>query len=305
MENGAAETRIPYSEKEFFMNEYQIITDFGCDLPLDIAKEQDIEIIPMEVFIEGEEPHWGSEVDVYEFYQKLREKKVAKTSAVSIEAFINAFTAHLEKGEDIVYVALSSGLSGTFSAANIAAGELQEKFPNQTIYIVDSRSGSIGEGLIAYLASVKKKEGGTAEEVSAYAQKTAYELCSWFTVDDLFFLKRGGRLSAATALVGSLFMIKPILHANEEGRLIPGGKARGRKGAIEALANAVERLAVNPAEQTIGISHSDCLKDALDLETLLREKWDIKDVIITEIGPVIGAHCGPGTLAVFFIGTEK
>ena len=259
----------------------------------------------MEVFIEGEEPKKGSEVDVYEFYQKLREKKVAKTSAVSIDAFVTAFTAHLEKGEDIVYVALSSGLSGTFSAANIAAGELREKFPERNIYIVDSRSGSIGEGLIAYFAALKKAEGATAEEVASYAQEAAYQLCSWFTVDDLFFLKRGGRLSAATAIVGSLFMIKPILHASEEGKLIPGSKARGRRGAIEALADAVERLAVNPAEQVIGISHSDCLKDALDLETMLREKWDIKDVIISEIGPVIGAHCGPGTLAIFFIGTEK
>lgn len=287
------------------MDEYQIITDFGCDLPLHIAEERNIEVIPMEVFIEGEEPKKGSEVDVYEFYQKLREKKVAKTSAVSIDAFVTAFTAHLEKGEDIVYVALSSGLSGTFSAANIAAGELREKFPERNIYIVDSRSGSIGEGLIAYFAALKKAEGATAEEVASYAQEAAYQLCSWFTVDDLFFLKRGGRLSAATAIVGSLFMIKPILHASEEGKLIPGSKARGRKGAIEALADAVERLAVNPAEQVIGISHSDCLKDALDLETMLREKWDIKDVIISEIGPVIGAHCGPGTLAIFFIGTEK
>ncbi len=287
------------------MDEYQIITDFGCDLPLHIAEERNIEVIPMEVFIEGEEPKKGSEVDVYEFYQKLREKKVAKTSAVSIDAFVTAFTAHLEKGEDIVYVALSSGLSGTFSAANIAAGELREKFPERNIYIVDSRSGSIGEGLIAYFAALKKAEGATAEEVASYAQEAAYQLCSWFTVDDLFFLKRGGRLSAATAIVGSLFMIKPILHASEEGKLIPGSKARGRRGAIEALADAVERLAVNPAEQVIGISHSDCLKDALDLETMLREKWDIKDVIISEIGPVIGAHCGPGTLAIFFIGTEK
>lgn len=287
------------------MDEYQIITDFGCDLPLHIAEEQNIEVIPMEVFIEGEEPKKGSEIDVYEFYQKLREKKVAKTSAVSIDAFVTAFTAHLEKGEDIIYVALSSGLSGTFSAANIAAGELREKFPERNIYIVDSRSGSIGEGLIAYFAALKKAEGATAEEVASYAQEAAYQLCSWFTVDDLFFLKRGGRLSAATAIVGSLFMVKPILHASEEGKLIPGSKARGRRGAIEALADAVERLAVNPAEQIIGISHSDCLKDALDLETMLREKWDIKDVIISEIGPVIGAHCGPGTLAVFFIGTEK
>lgn len=287
------------------MNEYQIITDFGCDLPLPIAEEQNIEVIPMGVFIEGEEPKWGSEIDVYEFYQKLREKKVAKTAAVSIEAFVTAFTAHLEKGEDIVYIALSSGLSGTFSAANIAAGELREKFPERKIYIVDSRSGSIGEGLIAYFAALKKSEGGTAEEVFTYAQEAAYKLCSWFTVDDLFFLKRGGRLSAATAIVGSLFMIKPILHSSEAGKLIPGGKARGRKGAIEALADAVERLAVNPAEQIIGISHSDCMKDAVNLEMMLRAKWDVKDVIITEIGPLMGAHCGPGTLAVFFIGTEK
>lgn len=286
------------------MNEYRIITDFGCDLPEHIAEKQDIEIIPMEVFIEGEEPKRGSEVDISEFYQKLREKKSAKTSAVSIDTFLTVFSQHLEKGEDVVYVSLSSALSGTFSAANIAAGELHETYPEQNIYIVDSRSASIGQGLIAYLASLKKKDGGTAEEVSAYAEQTANHLSSWFTVDNLFFLKRGGRLSAATAIVGSLFMIKPILHTNEEGKLIPGGKARGRKAAMEALVDAVERLAVNPEEQIIGISHSDCMEDAVALEMMIRAKWDVKDVILTEIGPVIGAHCGPGTLAVFFVGTE-
>lgn len=287
------------------MNDYKIITDFASDLPAELAAAWDIEVIPMEVFIEGEEPHLGGEIDITEFYQKLREKKSAKTSAVNIEAFTKTFEAHLDKGEDIIYVSLSSGLSGTYSASSIAAGELAERFPERKIYLVDSRSGSIGEGLIAYLIAQKKAEGASIDDVFAYAQDTVAHLNSWFTVDDLFFLKRGGRLSAATAIVGSLFMIKPILAASKEGRLVACGKARGRRGAIEELAKSVERLAQDPTQNIIAISHSDCLKDAIELEMMLRAKWDVKDVIIADIGPVMGAHCGPGTLAVFFVGAEK
>lgn len=301
----AGESSRRFRERESLMNPCQIITDFGCDLPCDIAKDHHIEIIPMEVIIEGENPQWGYEVDVSQFYQKLKNKKIAKTSAVSIDTFVNTFEKHLESGNDVVYIALSSGLSGTYSAACVAAGELAPRFPNQKIYIVDSRSASLGEGLIAYLASLKWQEGACAEEIFSYANDMANCLCSWFTVDDLFFLKRGGRLSAATAVVGSLLMIKPVLHASREGKLVPYGKARGRKGAIDELVNAMERIAINPSEQIISISHSDCLEDALSLEAKIRAKWDVKDILIAEIGPVIGAHCGPGTLAVFFSGSDE
>lgn len=287
------------------MNSYKIISDFGCDLPVDLVTTLEIEVIPMEVFIENEEPKWGNEIDVAEFYQKLREKKSVKTSAVSIESFTQAFRAHLEKGEDIIYVALSSGLSGTYSAANVAANELAEEFPDRKIYLIDTHSASMGEGLIAYLAARKKAEGADVETTYAYAKDAAEHLKSWFTVDDLFFLKRGGRLSATTALVGSLFMIKPILTTSKEGRLVPYGKARGRKGAMEALVDSVERLAADPSQGVITISHSDCLADALTLEMMLRAKWDIKEVIINDIGPVVGTHGGPGVVAVFFIGREK
>ncbi len=291
-------------ERDPFMNPYRIISDFGCDLPEEIIANFGIEVIPTNLHIEGEGTVLSSKLDIYEFYGKLREKKSIKTSAINIETFKKHFGAALEAGYDVLYIAMSSGLSGTYGAAKIAADELSETYPERKIRLIDTKSGSSGEGLAAYLAAIKKEEGATLEENYEYMSDIAKRIGSWFTVDDLFFLKRGGRLSTATAVVGSLFMIKPILTTSHEGKLVAWGKARGKKGAMEELVSRIEEDAINPTDSVITISHSDCMEDAVNLEMMIRAKWDVKEILVTDIGPAFGAHCGPGTIAVFFINKE-
>ena len=286
------------------MNNYKIISDFGCDLPETLLSQYGIEVIPTNLHIEGECNTLSNELDIPEFYQKLREKKMIKTSAINFQVFKNKFEEHILSGSDILYIGMSAGLSATFTSAKLAAEELMEQYPERKIHCVDSRSGSGGVGLAAYLAALKKEEGADLEETFAYMQNICGRLKSWFTVDDLFFLKRGGRLRTATAVVGSILMIKPILTVNEEGGLFAWGKARGKKNAMAELVRRAEELAFEPENSIITISHADSLQEAVDLEMMLRTRWDVKDIIITDIGPAFGAHCGPGGLAVFFVGKD-
>ena len=286
------------------MNGYQIITDFGCNLPEHIAARYQIEIIPTHLHIEGENTILSNEIDIFDFYRKLRDKKMIRTSAISMQVFKDYFRKILNDGEDLIFIGMSSGLSSTFHSACLAAEELLQEYPDRRIRCVDSRSGCGGEGLLVYHAALKREEGADIEENYAYLLDIAGRLQSWFTVDDLFFLKRGGRLTCATAIVGSLLMIKPILTASEEGKLFAWGKARGRKGAVEELLNRFTELAEDPEDSVAFISHSDCMEEAVNFDMKLRAKWDVKDTIITDITPAFGAHCGPGAVAVFFIGRK-
>lgn len=286
------------------MNNYKIISDFGCNLPEHIVKQYEIEIIPTNLHIEGESSVLSDQIDILDFYQKLRNKKVIKTSAINMQTFKNYFEQILENGEDVLYIGMSSGLSGTFNAARIAASELSETYPERKIYCVDSHSGCGGIGLAVYLAALKKEEGTDIETNHTYISDICGRLQSWFSVDDLFFLKRGGRLSSSTAIVGSLFMIKPILTVDAEGKLFAWGKARGKKGVTDELLNRINELAFDPENSVIFISHSDCMEDAIQFDMKLRTKWDVKDTVITDISPAFGAHCGPGALAVFFVGKD-
>lgn len=287
------------------MNGYQIITDFGCNLPEHIAARYQIKIIPTHLHIEGENSILSNEIDIFDFYRKLRDKKMIRTSAIGMQVFKEYFQRILKDGNDLIYIGMSSGLSGTFHAARLAAAELLQEYPERRICCVDSHSGCGGEGLLAYHAALKKEEGADIEENYAYLLDIAGRLQSWFTVDDLFFLKRGGRLTCATALVGSLLMIKPILTADGEGKLFAWGKARGRRGAVQELLNRFDELAFDPENSVAFISHSDCMEEAVNLDMKLRAKWDVKDTIITDISPAFGAHCGPGAVAVFFIGRKN
>ena len=286
------------------MNNFKILSDFGCDLPEHLLTQYGIEVIPTNLHIEGEGSVRSDSLDVTDFYAKLREKKMIKTSAINMQMFKNRFEEHLAQGIDVLYVGMSAGLSATFTAAKLAAEELAEEYPERKVRLLDSRSGSGGVGLIAYLAAQKREEGADLEEVHTYMTDICSRMHSWFTVDDLFFLKRGGRLSTATAIVGSLFMIKPILTVDDEGKLFAWGKGRGKKGAIDIIVRRAEELAFDPENSTFVISHADCMEDAVALEMLLRTKWDIQNIITTDIGPAFGAHCGPGGLALFFIGKE-
>ncbi len=286
------------------MAEYVIFTDSASDLPASVADGLGVRVIPLEVNMEGE-LKLNNEIDVKEFYAYLRSKHGATTSAVNMDRFMEEFDAVLSQGKDVLYIGFSSGLSGTYMASRNAAEELAEKYPDRKIIVIDSLCASLGEGLLVKLAADRKNAGDDIDTVAAYAEETKKNLVHWFTVEDLFFLKRGGRVSATTAVVGTMLQIKPILHVDDEGKLISMDKVRGRQGSIKALFDKMKATATDPASQTVFISHGDCYDDAKKLADMVSEELGVTDVLISEIGPVIGAHSGPGTVALFYIGTER
>ena len=235
----------------------------------------------------------------------LREGAMATTSAVNVGDYTEALTPFLEAGKDVLVLAFSSGLSATCHSAQIAAGELMEQYPDRKVYVVDTLCASLGQGLLVWYAANLKKQGKTMEEVRDWTEEHKLNLCHWFTVDDLHFLKRGGRVSAATAVVGSMLQIKPVLHVDNEGHLINMAKARGRKAALKALVDHMEQTAIDPAGQTVFISHGNAPEDAEYLAKQIRSRMKVKDIVISTIGPVIGSHSGPGTIALFFFGTVR
>ena len=286
------------------MRDYIIMTDSASDLSIAKAGELGIELVDLCVII-NEETKQSREVDIKEFYGKLRAKKGATTSALNVNRFIEVFEKHLKEGTDVLYLGFSSGLSGTYNAGFVAAKELAEKYPERKIYTVDTLAASLGEGLLVYYAVKMKKEGADIDTLRAFVEENKLKLCHWFMVDDLFFLKRGGRVSAATAVVGSMLNIKPVLHVDDMGRLISVGKARGRKAAIDELFEKMKQTAIDPERQTVFISHGDVIEDAEYLADRVRRELFVKDVRIGYIGPVIGAHSGPGVIALFFIGEKR
>ena len=211
----------------------------------------------------------------------------------------------MKKGYDILYLGFSSGLSTTYNSSQIAANELAERYPNQKIITVDTLCASAGQGLFVYLVAEEKKKGATIEQAAEYANKLVPNLCHWFTVDDLVYLKRGGRISPTTAFVGTVLNIKPVLHVDNEGKLINMTKARGRKMSIRTLAEKFGEFANDKKNGTIFISHADCEDDAKMLAQTIKESYGSTVDVITNIGPVIGAHTGPGALALFFVGKER
>ena len=242
---------------------------------------------------------------ISEFYQKMREGGVAKTAAVNSETFAIEFEKIVKEGKDLLYIGFSSGLSTTFNSARIAAEQLKEKYPDRKIIVVDTLAASAGIALLLDLVIEKKNEGATIEEAAKFAEDTKLHISHWFTVDDLVYLKRGGRVSATTAFVGNMLGIKPVLHVDNDGHLINVSKVRGRKTSIAALADKYGELAVDKANGKVYISHGDCLKDAEELARIIETKYGAKTNVITYVGSVIGAHSGPGTLALFFVSKER
>ncbi len=285
--------------------DFVIFTDSSCDLPSDKIAELGIKTVSLEVNIGDMGTRLNHEVDPKEIYEMLREKKDMKTSAVNMERFKEAFEAELAAGRDVLYLGFSSGLSATFMNGKNACEELAEEYSERTVIAVDTRSASLGQGLLVTLACRKQQAGATILEVAEYVEQTKYHLAHWFTVDDLFFLKRGGRVSAATAVLGTMLAIKPVLHMDDEGHLINVSKARGRRAAIAELFNKMKETAIDPASQTVYICHGDCYDDAKLLADMITEEFGITDILIDYTGPVIGAHSGPGTLALFFIAAHR
>lgn len=290
------------------MSNYVIITDSAADMDQALADRAQVEVIPLSLNL-GETTYrdWPDrrELDPKELYARLRAGEVATTSAVNMVDVKEVIEPHLKAGEDVLYLAFSSGLSTSCRSAQLAAEELAEEYPQRTIFVVDTLAASLGQGLLVYLTALRRQEGATLEEARDYAEDTKLRLCHWFTVDDLHFLKRGGRISAATAMLGTMLSIKPVLHVDDEGHLINISKARGRKASIQALVERAAQTAVEPEKQTMFICHGDCMEDAEYLAALARERLGVRDIHIGYTGPVIGSHSGPGTLALFFVGTGR
>ena len=290
------------------MQDYIIITDSTVDLPRNLTTELSVEVIPLRFNMDGKERYdypYSENMDIKEFYDNLRNGKSSSTSQVNPNEFVEIFEKHLKAGKDILYIAFSSGLSGTFTSAKIAFEELKNKYPERNIKIIDSLCASMGEGLIVYIAAKMKKEGKTVFEIENWINNNKLSVCHWFTVDDLNHLKRGGRISSIGAFLGSMLHIKPILHVDNSGLLKLVTKVRGRQRSLEFLADKIEELGVNVSNQTIFISHGDCLEDAEKLKEIIIKRFKVKEVKINIIGTVIGSHAGPGTVALFFLGKER
>ena len=285
--------------------DFQIITDSCCDFPTPMYGQLGLTFVPLSVEFRGNTFDDKNDDTLKDMYQGLRAGEVAKTSAVNPSRWSQAMEKALAAGKDVLVLAFSSGLSTTYQSAVIAAEELKDAYPDRKIQVIDTLCASMGQGLLVWYACKKRDEGLSMDEVAQWVLDNRLHLCHWFTVDDLMYLKRGGRISAATALVGTMLQIKPLLHVDDEGHLINMTKTRGRKAAIDAMVKKAQELGAGYDNSTMFISHGDCLSDAEYLSRQLKEKCGVKDVVISYVGAVIGSHSGPGTLALFFLGSHR
>ena len=274
------------------MSHYQIITDSGCDLPLQMRQQMNIQMTSLTLHFKGQDLPDSVSDDIRQLYADLRAGEAASTAAVNPEGWRDVIRPALQEGKDALVVTFSSGLSTTYQSAVIAAQELAEEYPQRSIRVVDSLCASLGQGLLLWYACQKRDEGMDLDGLANWLEENKGKLCQWFTVDDLMYLKRGGRVSAATALVGTMLGIKPVLHVDEEGRLINVSKVRGRKASLEALAEKMRQLGLPGENKTVFICHGDSLEDAKHLEKLLKETCGVEEVFIGYTSAVIGSHSG-------------
>ena len=287
------------------MSAYKIITDSCADLRPEMIEALDVSSIPLTVLFQGEVRNDCVDESIKEVYDGLRNGEVATTSAANPDGWTGVMEPVLQAGQDVLVLAFSSGLSTTYQSAVIAATDLADKYPQRKILVVDTLCASLGQGLLVWYACKKRDEGMSLEQLHSWVEENKLHVCHWFTVDDLMYLKRGGRVSAATALVGTMLQIKPVLHVDDEGHLVNVAKARGRKASIDAMAKKVGDLGGNFDNSTCFISHGDCLEDAEYLAQVLKDKYGVKEVVIGYVGAVIGSHAGPGVLALFFMGDHR
>lgn len=287
------------------MGKYVIVTDSCIDMTKEMEASLGLTVVQLDVIKEGCEPKANNEVDIKEVYKELRGKVKISTSAVSIGRFLDVFEPILKEGTDILYLGFSTGLSSTYSAGQTALEELKEKYPERTVYAVDTLCASMGQGLIVYHACMRKEAGASIEEVRDWVEAHKLNLCHWFTVDDLFFLKRGGRVSAATAVIGTMLTIKPVMHMDNAGKLINVSKVRSRRASVDALLEKMKATMLPNENPVAFISHGDCIEDAEYLAARVKNELGVPRVEISYVGPVIGSHSGPGTLALFYLGTER
>ena len=289
------------------MRYYTIVTDSSCDLPTPLLEKMGIRVVPLAVNLDGKTyfnyPD-GRAIGFEEYYAQLRSGKQATTSAVNMSLFRTVMEAELIAGHDVLYLGFSSGLSGTFNAGAMAARELQEEYPEFELIAVDTLCACMGQGLLVYLAALEKAGGKSMHEVRDFVEAQKLHICHWYTVDDLQHLKRGGRIGGTTARLGTMLNIKPVMNMDNEGKLAAVSKARGRAAALRALVDKMGEQAIEPEKQTVFIAHADCYDDAHKVAEMIHERFGSKS-LINYIGPVIGAHAGPGTVALFFVGKER
>ena len=291
--------------------DFEIVTDSCCNLLEDMIDDFGIHILPLTFMVDGEDEVYqsylkGERTDLKQFYTMMREGKVFKTSLPNLAESEALFRELLGSGRDVLYIAFSSGLSGTYQALSLMAAQLQEEFPERKIHVVDSLAASGGQGLLVWYAVQHARAGESIDQVRDWLEENKLHLAHWFTVDDLMFLFRGGRVSKTAAWAGTLLNIKPVLHVDDEGHLIPMEKVRGRKKSLNALIDHMEKSANKPiSDQMVFITHGDCIEDAEHVAAKIKERFGVKEVVINYVDPVIGAHSGPGTMALFFLADKR
>jgi DegV family protein with EDD domain len=284
-----------------------IIGDSCGDLPLDFIQEHQIPMVPY-IFNFKEKDYlddFGQSMPYKDFYDAVRKGEMPTTSQTNVHSITGFFRKYAGQNNTVIYLSFSSALSNTYNNAVMARDIVLKEYPSSDITVIDTRSASLGEGLLVYYAVKMLEQGMSKEEIVNWVEANKLKVNHWFTVEDLGHLKRGGRVSGAAAFIGTVLNIKPILHVNDQGSLIPIEKVRGRKKSIKVLADMLVENIVDPEKQVIAISHGDAPDDALYLKELVLEKVKVKDIIVNYIGPVIGAHSGPGTLAIFFLGEKR
>lgn len=288
------------------MRDYVIFVDSACDISCDLLNEWGVRYCSLSLaFSDDPNEYQDHEIPASEFYNKMRNGALPKTSAANMGKFCDAFESIVNEGKDILYLGFSSGLSATCNFAREAAEEIMSQYNESKIVIVDSLCASAGYGLLVKLLVDKKNDGADIDELSNYAENTKMNVMHWFTVDDLKYLKAGGRISATTALLGGMLNIKPVMKVDENGKLVSVSKVRGRRAALKEIANRYSETALDKQNGIIFISHGDCIEDANLLADMLSENCGAKVQLITNVGPVIGSHSGPGTLALFFLANQR
>jgi DegV family protein with EDD domain len=284
-----------------------LLIDSCTDLPGEYIKKNNIRYLSLTCSLDGKEyrDDFGETLGYKDFYAKVRSGKMPTTSTLNVQRFYEEFKLHVSQGNAVIYIGFSSALSGCISSANVARQQILEEYHESDISIIDSKSASLGYGMICYYAHEMLASGASKDEVVKWVEDNKLRMNHWFTVEDLFHLKRGGRVSATAAVVGTLLDVKPVLNVDDEGRLIPVTKVKGRKKSLHMLADKLQECIVNPEDQVIAISHGDCIEDVDFLVKLIKEKVTVKDIIINNIGPVIGTHSGPGTVALFFLADKR
>lgn len=290
------------------MNKFIISTDSTTDLPNDYIKKHNLSIMSLSYTIDGETYDRDHELDITEFYSKMRNGSMPITSQVNPEKATLVFKQILDSTDsDILHIAFSSGLSGSYNSSRIAAEDLAKEYPDRKIIIIDSLCASLGEGLLVHKAVKMREAGCSIEETAKWVEENKLHLCHMFTVNDLFHLCRGGRVSKATAVVGTIASIKPVLHVDDEGHLVAMGKVHGRKKSLLSMVDEMEKRLENydGINDCFFISHGDCQEDAEFVAEKVKERFGIEEVIINQVDPTIGAHSGPGTVALFFLGSYR